>query len=63
MIGFNERDVAVVQTRSSGFVERVWLLAPGDVIKAGQPLVELLVPEWATAQHELLAVKHPVTRL
>lgn len=57
VIGFNERDVAVVQTRSSGFVERVWLLAPGDVIKAGQPLVELLVPEWATAQHELLAVK------
>jgi len=57
IVGFNERDVAVVQTRSSGFVERVWPLAPGDVIKAGQPLVELLVPEWSAAQHELLAVK------
>jgi Cu(I)/Ag(I) efflux system membrane fusion protein len=57
IIGFNERDVALVQTRSSGFVERVWPLAPGDVIKAGQPLVELLVPEWSAAQHELLAVK------
>lgn len=57
IIGFNERDVAVVQTRSSGFVERVWPLAPGDVVKAGQPLVELLTPEWSAAQHELLAVK------
>lgn len=57
IIGFNERDVALVQTRSGGFVERVWPLAPGDVIKAGQPLVELLVPEWSAAQHELLAVK------
>lgn len=57
VISFNERDVAVVQTRSGGYVERVWPLAPGDVIKAGQPLVELLVPEWSAAQHELLAVK------
>lgn len=57
IVDFNERDVAVVQARSGGFVERVWPLAPGDVIKAGQPLVELLVPEWIAAQHELLAVK------
>lgn len=57
IIGFNERDVAVVQNRSAGFVERVWPLAPGDVVRAGQPLVEFLVPEWAAAQHELLAVR------
>ena len=57
MVGFNERDVAVVQTRSAGFVERVWPLAPNDVVKQGQPLVELLVPEWAAAQHELLAIR------
>lgn len=57
IIGLNERDVAVVQTRSSGFVERTWPLAPGDVVKAGQPLVALLVPEWSAAQHEMLAIK------
>lgn len=57
IVGFNERDVAVVQSRSGGFVERVWPLAPGDVVRAGQPLVELLVPEWAAAQQELLAVR------
>jgi len=57
LLGFNERDVAVVQTRSSGFVERVWPLAAGDVVRAGQPLAELVVPEWAAAQNELFAVK------
>jgi Cu(I)/Ag(I) efflux system membrane fusion protein len=57
LIGFNERDVAIVQSRTSGFVERVWPLAPGDLVKTGQPLVSLLVPEWAAAQHELLAVR------
>lgn len=57
VIGFNERDRAEVQTRSGGFVERVWPLAAGDVIEAGQPLVELLVPEWALAQHEFLALR------
>ncbi len=57
IIGFNERNVAVVQTRSGGFVERVWPLAPGDVVKAGQPIAAFLIPEWAAAQHELLAVR------
>ena len=57
LIGFNDRDVAVVQTRSPGFVERVWPLAAGDLVNAGQPLVELLLPEWASAQQELLAVR------
>ena len=57
IIGFNERDVAVVQNRSAGFVERVWPLAPGDVVRAGQPLVAFLVPEWAAAQYELLAIR------
>lgn len=57
IVGFNERDVAVEQARVGGFVERVWPLAPGDVIAAGQPLAELLVPEWTAAQHEMLAVR------
>jgi Cu(I)/Ag(I) efflux system membrane fusion protein len=56
-LGFNERDVAIVQTRSAGFVERVYARAPGDVIAAGAPLVDVLVPEWAGAQQEYLAVR------
>jgi Cu(I)/Ag(I) efflux system membrane fusion protein len=57
IIGLNERNVAILQSRSGGFVERVWPLAPGDIVQAGQPLVEFLVPEWSTAQHELLALR------
>ncbi len=56
-IAFNERDVAIVQSRAAGFVERVWPLAPGDVVHAGQPLVELLIPEWAAAQREWLVLR------
>lgn len=57
VIGFNERDVAIVQSRAAGFVERVAPLAPGDVVKAGQALVEVQMPEWLSAQHEFLALK------
>ncbi|WP_428508778.1 efflux RND transporter periplasmic adaptor subunit [Roseateles sp.] len=52
----NERDVSIVQARSAGFVERVYARAPGDVIAAGSPLVDLLLPEWLAAQREFLAV-------
>ncbi len=57
VIDFNERDIAVVQARSAGFVQRVYGRAPGDVVAAGAPLVDLLVPEWAGAQSEFLAVR------
>ena len=56
-IAFNERDVAVVQARAAGFVQRVYARAPGDILAAGAPLADLLVPEWAGAQGEYLAVK------
>ncbi|MBU3992628.1 MAG: efflux RND transporter periplasmic adaptor subunit [Alphaproteobacteria bacterium] len=56
-IDFNQRDVAIVQARASGFVQRVYNRAPGDVIGAGAPLADLLVPEWAGAQAEYLAVR------
>jgi len=57
VLGFNEREVAIEQVRSVGLVERVWPLAPGDVIAQGQPLVELRMPQWSAAQAEYLAVR------
>ena len=56
-IEFNERDIAIVQARTGGFVQRVYARAPGDVIGAGAPLADILVPEWAGAQAEYLAVR------
>lgn len=54
---FNNRDVAVVQARSGGFVERVYRRAPEDLLTAGAPLADLLVPDWAAVQEEFLALR------
>jgi len=56
-IEFNQRDVAIVQARSAGFVERVYGRAPGDIVRAGAPIADLLVPAWGGAQAEYLAIR------
>ncbi len=56
-VAFNERDVAVVQARSNGFVERVLVRAPLEPVRRGQPLVEVTMPDWVAAQEEFLAVR------
>ncbi|WP_309601352.1 efflux RND transporter periplasmic adaptor subunit [Sphingomonas sp.] len=56
-IDFNQRNVAVIQARANGFVQRVYNRAPGDVIGAGAPLADFLVPEWGGAQAEYRAVQ------
>ena len=56
-VDFNQRDVAIVQARSGGFVSRVYARAPGDVIRAGAPIADLQLPEWGGAQTEFLAVR------
>lgn len=57
VLSFNERDVALIQARTDGFVERVYARAPGDIVRAGSPLADLLVPAWAAAQTEFLALR------
>jgi membrane fusion protein, copper/silver efflux system len=54
---WNERAVFVVQARSGGFVEKLHARAPLDAVAKGQPLVELLVPDWAAAQEEYLLLR------
>ena len=56
-IDFNQRHVAIVQARSAGFVQRTHNRAPGDLLRPGAPIADLLVPEWAGAQREFLAVR------
>jgi Cu(I)/Ag(I) efflux system membrane fusion protein len=57
VLEFNQRDVAIVQARADGFVQRVYARAPGDIIRAGAPIADLLVPTWGGAQAEYLAVR------
>src|SRR5205085_3044103 len=56
-VAYNERDVAVVQARSNGFLERLHVRAPLDPVRKGQPLAELYVPDWVAAQEEFLSVR------
>jgi len=56
-VAYNDRDVAVVQARSNGFLERLYVRAPLDPVRKGQPLAELYVPEWVAAQEEYLTAK------
>jgi Cu(I)/Ag(I) efflux system membrane fusion protein len=55
-IVFDQRRVAVIQARAGGFVTSVHARAPGDVLARGAPLVDLLVPDWAGAQAEFIAL-------
>jgi membrane fusion protein, copper/silver efflux system len=53
-VAYNERDVALVQARANGFLEKLHVRAPLDRVARGQPLAELYVPEWVAVQEEYL---------
>ena len=55
-VAYNERELEVVQARANGFIEKLSVRAPLDRVKKGEPLVQLLVPDWVAAQEEFLAV-------
>ena len=56
-VTYNDRDVALVQARSNGFLERLYVRAPLDPVRRGQPLAEVYVPEWVAAQEEYLSAR------
>jgi len=56
-VAYNERDVVLVQARSNGFVEKLFVRAALDPVRKGQPLAELYVPEWIAVQEEYLTAK------
>src|SRR6266404_496874 len=56
-VAYNERDVAVVQARANGYVEKLFVRAPLDPVRKGEPLAALYVPDWVAAQEEFLSVK------
>ena len=59
-VAFDERAVVMVQARVSGYIEKLLVRAPLDPVAKGQPLAEILAPDWVSAQEEYLAlVKSP----
>lgn len=56
VLAYNGRDVAIVQPRAGGYVQRTYGRAPDDVVARGAPIADILVPEWGGAQEEYLAI-------
>ncbi len=52
----DERRFYVVQTRISGFVERLYVRAVGDPVGKGQKIAEIYAPELLAAQQEYLTL-------
>jgi membrane fusion protein, copper/silver efflux system len=57
-VAFDDRAVAVVQARVSGFIEKVYVRAPLDPVVRGQPLADILAPDWVATQEEYLALRN-----
>ena len=55
-VAFDERRLHVVQARVEGYVTRLYVKSPLERVRRGQPLAEILAPEWLAAQAEYLAL-------
>lgn len=53
----NERGLAIVNARVSGWIEELHAEETGRFVRRGEPLLELYAPELVTAQEELLLAK------
>lgn len=56
-VQFDERLSVAVQTRVSGYVERLAVRAPMELVRKGQPLVTIFAPDWLAPLNELLALQ------
>jgi len=61
-IAFDERAVHLVQARTAGYIEQLFVRAPLDPVRRGQPLAELYVPDWVSAQEEYLSARRITAR-
>jgi len=55
-IGWDLREARVVSARADGVIDRLYVRAPFERVMAGQPLAELIAPEWNAAAQEYLAL-------
>lgn len=49
VLAWDRRRSVVVSARTDGVLSRLFVRAPFDRVRAGQPLAELLAPEWSSA--------------
>ena len=55
-IGWDLRQATAVSARADGVIDKLYVRAPFERVKAGQPLVSLIAPQWNSAAQEYLAL-------
>jgi Cu(I)/Ag(I) efflux system membrane fusion protein len=55
-IAFDERLLELVQTRVEGYITHLYVKAPLEHVRGGQPLAAILAPQWQEAEQEYLAL-------
>ncbi|MFH1594919.1 MAG: efflux RND transporter periplasmic adaptor subunit [Pseudomonadota bacterium] len=59
LVTYNERNLAVINTKVNGWVEKLYVNATGDPVRKGQTLLSIYSPELVSAQEEyLLALRN-----
>jgi Cu(I)/Ag(I) efflux system membrane fusion protein len=54
---FDESIAEVVQSRVTGYIDRLYARSPMQRVKRGEPIASMFVPEWIAPQEEYLALK------
>ncbi len=54
---FDESAAEVVQSRTNGYIDKLYARSPMQRIKRGDPVASVFVPEWIAPQEEYLALK------
>jgi len=55
-VALDERLLEVVQPRVAGYVTQLRVKAPLEMVHRGQPLADILAPDWLAAQEEYVAL-------
>ncbi|ODP30764.1 efflux RND transporter periplasmic adaptor subunit [Pandoraea sp. ISTKB] len=55
---FDESQADVVQSRVTGYIDRLYTNAPMQHVAQGTPVASLFVPDWLAPQEEFLALLH-----
>jgi len=63
ILGYNERDIASVNTKFEGWIEKVHVNYIGEPVKKGQVLFEIYSPQLVTTQQEYLAAMSYLEKL
>lgn len=56
-VAWDQRKAVTISARTNATIEKLYVRAPYTAVKAGQPLAEILAPQWSAAVAEYFALK------